>query len=383
MDLRAITEQIRANLDQFDNNEKRIIILQLLNFIKELETEKEELQVEKEKVLHEVKKLKQNQLNEESLKAKVDEIIDLANEEAERIKEQAIKDGETHLSQMKEQGRSYMYEFLERLKEVVIELQKIDDEAKAYRMHILTAFRNTLYKFADSGYHMIKLEDHEIRELIQLFNRDATLQQLTDQMMERLHRFENYLTISKESSRSVDPEVLQQYLQQVVVIDEPNIEQLVVNRDAEITDDIKTLKEDKTLEEKPKIHLVNEIHDEDIDRNAEIEDGNIAVEKHDEVIDKEKHVVTEDNTIEKEDKLTKDMSEISQGVGEVSIQENQEIDVKELMNHINESEEELDISNDEVLEAANIPEEDEELDREKTYKKFLELFNQYTEKSDS
>ena len=383
MDLRAITEQIRANLDQFDNNEKRIIILQLLNFIKELETEKEELQVEKEEVLHEVKKLKQNQLNEESLKAKVDEIIDLANEEAERIKEQAIKDGETHLSQMKEQGRSYMYEFLERLKEVVIELQKIDDEAKAYRMHILTAFRNTLYKFADSGYHMIKLEDHEIRELIQLFNRDATLQQLTDQMMERLHRFENYLTISKESSRSVDPEVLQQYLQQVVVIDEPNIEQLVVNRDAEITDDIKTLKEDKTLEEKPKIHLVNEIHDEDIDRNAEIEDGNIAVEKHDEVIDKEKHVVTEDNTIEKEDKLTKDMSEISQGVGEVSIQENQEIDVKELMNHINESEEELDISNDEVLEAANIPEEDEELDREKTYKKFLELFNQYTEKSDS
>src|SRR5690606_24647636 len=111
----------------------------------------------------------------------------------ERIKNQALKDGERHLEDIKEQARKYMLEFLDRLKDVVIELQKIDEETKTYRMHILSIFRNTLYKFADSDYHLLKIDDKEVKELIKFFRQDATLQQLSDQIMERLNKFERYV----------------------------------------------------------------------------------------------------------------------------------------------------------------------------------------------
>lgn len=226
MDLQTISEQIKANLNQFNEKEKRIIILQLLNFIRDLETENEELKAEKARALEQLETVKSEQVSEALMKERIDQILNEANEEAKRIKDQALKDGEQYLAQMQEQGRKYMLEFLDRLKDVVMELQRIDEEAKTYRMHILTALRSTLYRFADNDYHLLKLDDQNVKELIQFFKRDAELQTLADQLMDRLNRFERYLALVQQSE-AIDPKDIQRYLKHVQIIDAPEVEKVV------------------------------------------------------------------------------------------------------------------------------------------------------------
>lgn len=260
MDLQTIREQIKANLNQFDDNEKRIIILQLLNFLKDLETENEELKAQKEEIQQEVATIKEQQVSEIAIKGKIDEIIERANDEAERIKNQALKDGERHLEDIKEQARKYMLEFLDRLKDVVIELQKIDEETKTYRMHILSIFRNTLYKFADSDYHLLKIDDKEVKELIKFFRQDATLQQLSDQIMERLNKFERYVALTDPTDANIDPAEIQHYLQNVQVIDAPDVEKVSTH---EKESDI-TIESEETVDD----IKVEKISEEDIEEDV-------------------------------------------------------------------------------------------------------------------
>lgn len=257
MDLKAIREQITANLNHFDPNEKKIIILQLLNFLQELDTENGKLKVDFEEVQEEMETLRNLQVDEEKLRAQIDLIIDRANEEADKLKVKAEKQGELHLLEVKEQGRKYMVEFLDRLRGVVLELQKLDEEAKAYRMHILTVFKKTLFKFSNSEFHLLKFDDSDMKELFQFYKQDMVLQQLSDQIMDKLNGFENYLQLSGDSNgKTVDPREIKHYLQNVHVEVGPEIEDLKLDEKVDVEPQPQKVVSKPVKEPKPRIETI-------------------------------------------------------------------------------------------------------------------------------
>lgn len=202
MDFKTIRDQISTNIDHFTLEERKVIILKLLDFLKSLddqnEHQKEEivnLTNEMKQLTDEIDELKANQIDQDSYKEKVEEIIDLANQEAEKIVETAGIEAEVITQQADTQSKEYIYDLLVRMENLVKELRSIDDEAKAYRYHILTIFKKTIFKFADSDYHILKINDSDLKKLMSFYREDDALQKFSDQIMLKLQKFENYLSL--------------------------------------------------------------------------------------------------------------------------------------------------------------------------------------------
>jgi hypothetical protein len=206
MDFKTIREQILNNLEQFDPSEMKVIILKLLDFNKELETENQTLKTERDDLQESVEALQANKVDEDFYKAKVDEIIDLAQVEAEKIIDSAKDLVEERLEAIDEQGRKYIYELLIRMENIVKELQDIDEEAKLYRLHILTIFKKTIFKFSESDYHILKIDDDDLRKLMNFYQEDDSLQVASDHIMKKLEHFEHYLhTIETKNDQNKEP----------------------------------------------------------------------------------------------------------------------------------------------------------------------------------
>jgi hypothetical protein len=238
MDFKTIREQILNNLEQFDPSEMKVIILKLLDFNKELEIENQTLKAERDELLENVEALQANKIDEDYYKAKVDEIIDLAQVEAEKIVNSAKDLVEERLEAIDAQGRKYIYELLIRMENIVKDLQNIDEEAKLYRLHILTIFKKTIFKFSESDYHILKIDDDDLRKLMSFYQEDDSLQVASDQIMQKLEHFEHYL-------HTIEAKKLEDHPIQLKEIEEKLHQPFVLETDKELKEEVPLINNQK------------------------------------------------------------------------------------------------------------------------------------------
>lgn len=192
MDLKSIREQILVNLEHFAADEKKVIILKLLDYLKDLDEENQALKQEKAAIEMDLIAANSQEL--------VNQIMDDARLQAQQIIQEAEQTVTEQKREIERQGKEYLFEFVSRLEAMVKEIKRLDEEAKLFRLHFLSIFKKTIYKFADSDYHIIKMNDEELRELVQFYQTDESLQNISDQIMDKLNQLEERIQLFEKNA---------------------------------------------------------------------------------------------------------------------------------------------------------------------------------------
>ncbi|QVK16802.1 hypothetical protein KHQ81_07715 [Mycoplasmatota bacterium] len=208
MDFKALREQILANIESYNTEEMKIVVIKLLDFLVDINEKRSNLEAENKTLFAEMDHLKKNPLSEspEDYKLKIDEIIAKANEEAQKITDNAREEAENIILEANKNSQliidkaddsqnKIIQSFIEKMQQVIEEIKLKDDEAKLYRKHILSIFRKTLFRFSDTNYYIIRSDNEEFRDLLQFFEVDEKLQKLCDENIEKLSNDPKYQEI--------------------------------------------------------------------------------------------------------------------------------------------------------------------------------------------
>ncbi len=199
MDFKALREQILTNIDHYNNEEMKIVVTKLLDFLIEISEKRSKLEAENKALFQEMNDLRRSNDTDSNsqYKSKINDIVTKTNEEKEKIIENAHKQAEDIINDAnnkaqsiielaKEKEQEIIKTSIEKIETIIKDIKKKDEEAMLYRKHILSIFRKTIFRFSDTNYYIVRSDNKDFRELLQFFETDEKLQELCDKNMEKL-----------------------------------------------------------------------------------------------------------------------------------------------------------------------------------------------------
>jgi len=228
----TLRDQILANVDQYNLEESKIIIVKLLDFLVDLEEKRSALEKENQILLTEKLERENNaKLSTDVYEEQVAEIIEKAKKDADNIINNAKRQAEKIEQDAHLKGNEILTDYLEQIEELIKSIKEKDEELKRYRGHILSIFRKTIFRFADTNYFIFRNDNDDFRELLQFFETDDALQKLCDELIKNLNEDPKYLEIVKQVQDKTDYDLEELLKDQTIKIDDKTIE--VVNEEIE------------------------------------------------------------------------------------------------------------------------------------------------------
>lgn len=181
MDFKVLREKILPNITLYNNDEVKIIVTKLLDFL--IETDEEKTKLEKE-----IMTLKQ-ELNDLKANINTNNNMDLEKAKEEYINKARID--------MEEERIALMKEAFGKIENLLNNIKKKDEENRLYRQHLLTIFKRTIFRFSDSNFYIIRKDDQEFKELIAFFETDELLQKRCEENIASLEQDPEYLRIKE------------------------------------------------------------------------------------------------------------------------------------------------------------------------------------------
>lgn len=232
MNFSTLRDQILANVDQYNLEESKIIIVKLLDFLVDLEEKRSALEKENQILLTEKLERENNaKLSTDVYEEQVAEIIEKAKKDADNIINNAKRQAEKIEQDAHLKGNEILTDYLEQIEELIKSIKEKDEELKRYRGHILSIFRKTIFRFADTNYFIFRNDNDDFRELLQFFETDDALQKLCDELIKNLNEDPKYLEIVKQVQDKTDYDLEELLKDQTIKIDDKTIE--VVNEEIE------------------------------------------------------------------------------------------------------------------------------------------------------
>lgn len=232
MNFSTLRDQILANVDQYNLEESKIIIVKLLDFLVDLEEKRSALEKENQILLTEkLEREKNAKLSTDVYEEQVAEIIEKAKKDADNIINNAKRQAEKIEQDAHLKGNEILTDYLEQIEELIKSIKEKDEELKRYRGHILSIFRKTIFRFADTNYFIFRNDNDDFRELLQFFETDDALQKLCDELIKNLNEDPKYLEIVKQVQDKTDYDLEELLKDQTIKIDDKTIE--VVNEEIE------------------------------------------------------------------------------------------------------------------------------------------------------
>lgn len=232
MNFSTLRDQILANVDQYNLEESKIIIVKLLDFLVDLEEKRSALEKENQILLTEKLERENNaKLSTDVYEEQVAEIIEKAKKDADNIINNAKRQAEKIEQDAHLKGNEILTDYLEQIEELIKSIKEKDEELKRYRGHILSIFRKTIFRFADTNYFIFRNDNDDFRELLQFFETDDALQKLCDELIKNLNEDPKYLEIIKQVQDKTDYDLEELLKDQTIKIDDKTIE--VVNEEIE------------------------------------------------------------------------------------------------------------------------------------------------------
>jgi len=228
----TLRDQILANVNQYNLEESKIIIVKLLDFLVDLEEKRSALEKENQILLTEKLERENNaKLSTDVYEEQVAEIIEKAKKDADNIINNAKRQAEKIEQDAHLKGNEILTDYLEQIEELIKSIKEKDEELKRYRGHILSIFRKTIFRFADTNYFIFRNDNDDFRELLQFFETDDALQKLCDELIKNLNEDPKYLEIVKQVQDKTDYDLEELLKDQTIKIDDKTIE--VVNEEIE------------------------------------------------------------------------------------------------------------------------------------------------------
>lgn|GEM_PF-961050 len=232
MNFSTLRDQILANVNQYNLEESKIIIVKLLDFLVDLEEKRSALEKENQILLTEKLERENNaKLSTDVYEEQVAEIIEKAKKDADNIINNAKRQAEKIEQDAHLKGNEILTDYLEQIEELIKSIKEKDEELKRYRGHILSIFRKTIFRFADTNYFIFRNDNDDFRELLQFFETDDALQKLCDELIKNLNEDPKYLEIVKQVQDKTDYDLEELLKDQTIKIDDKTIE--VVNEEIE------------------------------------------------------------------------------------------------------------------------------------------------------
>lgn len=232
MNFSTLRDQILANVDQYNLEESKIIIVKLLDFLVDLEEKRSALEKENQILLTEKLERENNaKLSTDVYEEQVAEIIEKAKKDADNIINNAKRQAEKIEQDAHLKGNEILTDYLAQIEELIKSIKEKDEELKRYRCHILSIFRKTIFRFADTNYFIFRNDNDDFRELLQFFETDDALQKLCDELIKNLNEDPKYLEIVKQVQDKTDYDLEELLKDQTIKIDDKTIE--VVNEEIE------------------------------------------------------------------------------------------------------------------------------------------------------
>lgn len=232
MNFSTLRDQILANVNQYNLEESKIIIVKLLDFLVDLEEKRSALEKENQILLTEkLEREKNAKLSTDVYEEQVAEIIEKAKKDADNIINNAKRQAEKIEQDAHLKGNEILTDYLEQIEELIKSIKEKDEELKRYRGHILSIFRKTIFRFADTNYFIFRNDNDDFRELLQFFETDDALQKLCDELIKNLNEDPKYLEIVKQVQDKTDYDLEELLKDQTIKIDDKTIE--VVNEETE------------------------------------------------------------------------------------------------------------------------------------------------------
>lgn len=232
MNFSTLRDQILANVNQYNLEESKIIIVKLLDFLVDLEEKRSALEKENQILLTEKLERENNaKLSTDVYEEQVAEIIEKAKKDADNIINNAKRQAEKIEQDAHLKGNEILTDYLEQIEELIKSIKEKDEELKRYRGHILSIFRKTIFRFADTNYFIFRNDNDDFRELLQFFETDDALQKLCDELIKNLNEDPKYLEIVKQVQDKTDYDLEELLKDQTIKIDDKTIE--VVNEETE------------------------------------------------------------------------------------------------------------------------------------------------------
>ncbi len=196
MNFTDLQKQILTNIDLYNAEETKIVVTKLLDFLIELEEKKRKLEEDNLSLLSQVNDLNakvaaNTAANELKASKEVSEIIQKANDTAENI----IKTAQVKHQEIINEANNFMKSSIVKIEKIIDDIKKKDEDAKAYRSHILSIFRKTIFRFSDTNYYLIRTDNKDFRDLCQFFTTDEKLQKLCDEIINNLANDPEYQKI--------------------------------------------------------------------------------------------------------------------------------------------------------------------------------------------
>lgn len=199
MDYKALRDKILPNIPMYSNDEVKIIVTKLLDFLIDLDEQKSNLENEVQVLKKEIDDLKNNMhvtsdnhQNNNDIENEKNEILEAARLEIQKEREEV------------------MTEAVGKIEQLIENIKKKDEENKLYRRHILSIFRKSIFRFSDTNFYIIRKDDQDFKELLEFFETDELLQKLCDENISSLEQDEEYQKIRKivkEKEPDCDDEV--------------------------------------------------------------------------------------------------------------------------------------------------------------------------------
>lgn len=232
MNFSTLRDQILANVNQYNLEESKIIIVKLLDFLVDLEEKRSALEKENQILLTEKLERENNaKLSTDVYEEQVAEIIEKAKKDADNIINNAKRQAEKIEQDAHLKGNEILTDYLEQIEELIKSIKEKDEELKRYRGHILSIFRKTIFRFADTNYFIFRNDNDDFRELLQFFETDDALQKLCDELIKNLNEDPKYLEIVKQVQDKTDYDLEELLKDQTIKIDDKTIE--VLNEEIE------------------------------------------------------------------------------------------------------------------------------------------------------
>jgi ATP-dependent Lon protease len=181
MDFKALRDKILPNIEMYNNEEVKIVVAKLLEFLIDIDNKNNILTKENQSLADKIHDLSDNK-----------NINDVPTQDFQALKTTIME--ETRIKAQKEYDQ-IIQSALDKINNIIDSVKRKDEENKKYRKHIVSIFRKSIFRFSDTSYYIVKADDPEFQELIQFVNVDEKLQKLCDANMESLKQDENYQQI--------------------------------------------------------------------------------------------------------------------------------------------------------------------------------------------
>ncbi|NLG80909.1 MAG: hypothetical protein GX490_00085 [Bacilli bacterium] len=221
MNFKALRDQILANVDQYSTEESKIVIVKLLDFLVDLDEKRSTLEKENQILLTEKIDWENHaKVSTDVYEKQAADILDKAKQEADEIIINAKKQAEKIEQEAYGKGNEILTDYLNQVEGVIKNLKDKDEELKRYRSHILTIFRKTIFRFADTNYFIFRNDNEDFREMLQFFETDDALQKLCDDIIKSLSEDPKYLEIVKEVEEKTDYDLEELLKDETIKIDD-------------------------------------------------------------------------------------------------------------------------------------------------------------------